>query len=80
MSLHVPPELVLAVEIAVAAGDSAGEAAFDFMSALVLGQVGRLAEAFPTDRTLQGLVARMDALMHGWKRLSERVCEREMCF
>ena len=53
------------MEVAVTAKDSAGEAALDFMGALVLGQVGRLAETFPADRTFQRLQARMDALMHG---------------
>ncbi len=67
VSLHVPAKLVLAMEVAVAAGDSAGEAALDFVCALVLGQVGRLAEPFPADWALEGFVAGVDALVHGWE-------------
>jgi len=64
VSLHVPPELVLAVKVAVAPGHGAREASLDFVGAFVLGQVGRLAEAFPTDRALQGFVAGVDTLVH----------------
>lgn len=64
MRLHVAPELVLAVEVAVAPWDGAGEAALDFVGALMLGQVGGFAEAFPADRALQGFETGMDTLMH----------------
>lgn len=49
MGLHVPAQLVLAVEVALAARDGASKAALDFVGALVLGQVGGFAEALATD-------------------------------
>lgn len=65
MRLHVPPELILPVKVAITAWHHAREAAANLVSPFVLGEVGRLAEAFPTNRALQRFLARVYPLVHG---------------
>ena len=66
MRLHMPPQLILAVEIPITPRDGTRKPALDLVGALVLGQVGRLAEALATDGALEGLEARVDTLVHRW--------------
>jgi len=68
MALLVPPQLVEPVERLVAPGFAAAEPPLGLVDALVLGQVGRLAERLAADGAFEGLVARVDAAVHSWTR------------
>lgn len=67
MRLHMPSQLILPVEVAITTRHGTGKPALDLVGALVLGQVGGLAEPLPTDRALEGFQAGVDALVHRWR-------------
>lgn len=70
MVLNVSPQLVLAVEAPRAALVRTREPPRGLVSAAVLGQVGRLAEALAADVAREGLLACVGALVHGYGRVN----------
>lgn len=60
----MPPQLVLAVKVLATAGKRTHVRALFVVGALVLGQVGRLAEALAADVADEGLLALVGAHVH----------------
>ena len=68
MYAPMPPQLVLAVKVLAAARERTDIGALFVVGTLVLGQIGRLAEALATDVADEGLLALVGAHVHCYER------------